>query len=171
MAQEKFAFNQLLDRQIQVQSTLFDKSATYNNIVVTLGYAGFFGIWNFSRNLINPSESKFLLTLLGFSLFLFVIWTVVTSFFVSLSNMKVGNALMADLLPIEKFQLLNKVEAEIKRSQLIYFLSWYWVFLLTLATGFLAGLLLLLLMVLDLIGIDASLFKMFAAIWGWFLTH
>lgn len=33
------------DRLIRFNSQLFDKASTYNNVVATLGYAGFFAIW------------------------------------------------------------------------------------------------------------------------------
>ena len=64
---------------IDFQSTLFDKSQNYNNIVVTLGYAGFFAIWNYVNDLLVEFDKALIALCLGVSLLVFILWTLLQS--------------------------------------------------------------------------------------------
>ncbi len=58
------------------QTQAFDKSQSYNNIIVTLGYAGFFAIWNFTNDNLVEFDRALIALLLGFSLLVFITWTL-----------------------------------------------------------------------------------------------
>ncbi|MDN5788244.1 hypothetical protein [Pseudorhodobacter sp.] len=154
---EEKALNELFDRQIEIQSALFDKSATYNNIVITFGYAGFFAIWAYARDELTRWDMQLVAALLGFSLLLFVIWTVVTSFFISIANIGMSKILMKEITASAKLAEIKLFETRNERRQLRYFISWYWIFLVCVLTGFSSGILLMVLLILDLLGLKPSI--------------
>lgn len=65
-----------LDALISVSSPLFDKAATYTNVVVMAGYLGFFTVWSNMSDFL--SDKEMLISALGItvSLIFFVFWEV-----------------------------------------------------------------------------------------------
>lgn len=150
------------DKLVEVQSRLFDRSATYNNITITLGYAGFLGIWSVHHDSLHPRDSQIIIGSIGASLLLFLLWTVASSFFTSTQNIQVSKIIMRpDRTPAQKMAELSLYEKKMARRQLVYFTSWYWMFLLPLLTGFAAGIALLLLIWADIVGLGFSLSGLF----------
>ncbi|WP_143079942.1 hypothetical protein [Roseinatronobacter thiooxidans] len=47
----------LVDFLVNVQAKTFDKAASYNNIVVSLGFAGFFTLWAWSQPVIDAVDA------------------------------------------------------------------------------------------------------------------
>ncbi|MCW9043271.1 MAG: hypothetical protein OQK05_07995 [Pseudopelagicola sp.] len=68
-----------LEFEVSRQAALFDKAATYNNVVVTLGYAGFFSVWSLVSQELSRTENAFVGLTLGFSLLVFIAWTLTNS--------------------------------------------------------------------------------------------
>ena len=155
---EEDALNRIFEKQIEVQSILFDRAATYNNVVVTMGYAGFFGILAYAKDSLDPRDIKLIVVLLGLSLFLFVIWTVVTSFVNAMTIMPLSKILMLEVTPTQKLLLITTQQKMAKRANLVYYNTWYFVFFISLISGFGAGLLLLGLIISDVLGFDFSLY-------------
>ncbi|MBW4707124.1 hypothetical protein KX928_04925 [Roseobacter sp. YSTF-M11] len=143
------------DQLIDIQSKLFDKVATYNNVVVTLGYAGFFAIWNYVSTDLGVADTRLVAIMLGCSLFLFVGWVVVGSFQASQLNIGIAKVLNdPSLTPFERQEKLEAVQLNKSKSQLRYFAVWYWVFYCSAGLGFFAGGYLLLLLLLRIVGIE-----------------
>jgi len=155
---------EFIDRAVQVQSQLFDKAATYNNIVVTLGYAGFFAIWNFIKRDIHVWDNLLVAGLLGMSLLIFIAWTVFSNMRLSVRNIGIAKILGSDSLSdTSKLNELRHIDAKWNKSDLRYYGAWYWVFLISVVSGFSAGILLLVLALLQMIEIDFSIHDL---IWG-----
>lgn len=153
---------QLGEIQLEVQSKLFDKAATYNNIVVSLGYAGFFGIWIWSRELIHPWDAKLTALLLGLSLFMFVLWNVVTNYVISVKNIKLSQLMTSTQPSVEiLIQKLVHLQRQIHKEQLAYYAAWYIIFLATSILGFLSGALLIILIGLDVLGLKVGVHSLF----------
>lgn len=58
----------------------YEAAAKYNGIVLTVGYAGFFGLWSMVKDMgiQFPKLHAIAALCMGFSLFIFVLWEVFT---------------------------------------------------------------------------------------------
>lgn len=137
---------------IDSQSVMFDKAAAYNNIVTTLGYAGFFAVWQTIRSEMKPWDNTLIAILLGVSLLLFVGWNILTMVVNSKRSIKIGRALSSSEDPDVLLIRYRQAEADANVITLRYYANWQWIFMLALFTGFLAGLLLLSLLFGSLVG-------------------
>jgi hypothetical protein len=152
----------ILEFQVTAQSQLFDKAATYNNIVVSLGYAGFISIWTWAQETLHPWDAMFSALLIGVSLFFFVLWNVVTTFIVSINNMKLSKILSkAHSSPTLKLLELDEQSREIEKRVLKYYATWYVIFLITAITGFVSGAILIILIGLKILGSNFGVHSLF----------
>jgi hypothetical protein len=144
-------------RLIADQSQLFDKAAAYNNIVVSLGYAGFFAIWNFTQDSIREIDNLLVAVLLGSSLLIFIFWTLITSFHNAIAARRIGKAVALDLeTREERVDALEDAKFETQKSALKLQRFWPFVFALSVGTGFSAGLLLIYILAGKMLGFEAS---------------
>lgn len=162
LSYEEQLHDKLDQRLMSNQSILFDKSQAYMNFVVTLGYAGFFGIWNLVKGFMHPWDMKLVAILLGVSLLVFIAWTLIAMVAGSSSVSRVAKALREN--PDGRDAMLEAVEAAEKENLkrgLILQRFWMPTFLISIATGFLAGILLLVLLMFDVVGHRFSLHELF----------
>lgn len=159
-AEQERQAKKLIDLMVDVQARLFDKAAAYNNLVVSLGFAGFLTIWVWSRDILHPWDSNLVLLLLGSSLFLFILWNVISSFLISRQNIKLGKIVSSNLPAATKIERIEVAEAEIRKWSLKYYAAWYFVFVLAATSGFIAGLLLLLVIGLRMANDDLSIYSL-----------
>ena len=148
---------QLVDLLVRVQSQLFDKAATYNNIVVSLGYAGFIAMWTWARGFLHSTDATIVALLLGTSLFLFVLFNVVTMFMISRQNIGLAKVLSTGKPPLFMLAEAQTFEAALRKSTLAYYGAWYIFFLVSSMIGFLSGAMLLVLIGFNLAGIDVGI--------------
>lgn len=154
-------------RLISFQAQLFDKAATYNNIVITFGYAGFFAIWNFVSDRLHSWDTVFIALLLGSSLLIFISWTLTVSFQNAFAMRKLAKVYTMDFENTEdKVTAIVEEESKISLAQMKLQKVWLVVFLFTVATGFSAGLALIALMLCRVLGIDFDLFDILVFIIG-----
>ncbi len=79
---------QIIEDQKQILSTLYDRSHTYNSIILVIGYAGFFGLWTLIKDYITDWQALWAAFLISISLvaliffetykMIFSSWLVVT---------------------------------------------------------------------------------------------
>ncbi len=73
-------FNQAVKLESENAAKQFERSRQYTTLVVTLGYAGIFGIWNFCTTVVPPSVNAVVGVLVGISLSMFVIFEILKMF-------------------------------------------------------------------------------------------
>ncbi len=154
-------------RLVAIQSQMFDKAANYNNIVITFGYAGFFAIWNFVSDRMHGWDTLVIALLLGSSLLVFIFWTLTVSFHNSVAMRKLTGVYLAEFENTEnKVAAIVKAESEINLSLMRLQRLWLYVFIFTVATGFSAGLALIVVMFCRVLGIDFDLVDLWVAVVG-----
>ena len=88
------------DKQVQMQRELVDKlqarSASYANVVIGFGYAGFFALWNMVEKVMPPWAHSVAGLCIGASLALFVGWEVFQMIFTSLHLRRVQRRLQTE---------------------------------------------------------------------------
>lgn len=150
----------IIEQQIKVNSAVFDKVAAYNNLVITIGYAGSFAIWNFVKDKMHTWDTLIIAFLLGISIFLFILWTLVNSF-INTNKMRNISLVLTDETSSnsDKIYKLDQIRHSERVNYLKFMQAWFCVFLISAITGMTAGLMLLLLIFLNIFSIDFSYYN------------
>ncbi|MBL3562593.1 hypothetical protein [Rhodovulum sulfidophilum] len=153
-------------RVISNLSAQFEKSTTYSSAVLTLGYAGLFGIWNFLADQLDNWDSALIGFTLGLSLFIYVIWTLGGIFFHSKMAIRVSKVLAREYDDWEKREdaVLDAIQGSQKAS-LLMLRFWQPIFLLSLIPGLLAAIILLSLAFLRVLNIEFSYSIVWDCVW------
>ena len=155
-----------LEWAVSAQASLFDKASSYNNVVLTLGYAGFFAIWNTVSEHLEPVENALVGLSLGTSLVTFIGWTILNSFLLTVNVRRYAVIVGTKFETFsDELEAHKQAEDKVKRANLRIQRFWPFVFLVTVITGF-VPILLLLLELLDLIG--GFEWDLAGTIWNWF---
>jgi hypothetical protein len=154
--------DRLIQDVISIQSALFDKSASYNNIVSTLGYAGFFAIWSIVNKGLSFEQNAFVGMFLGLSLLIFIIWTLINSFLLTVGIRKRALFLSQERESRQdEIEAYRMAEASIDRMFLNIQKWWVYIFSLSTALGLIAGIFLLAVLLQQMIGFEWPYIKSF----------
>ena len=80
----------------------FEYAKSYTNIVVALGYAGFFAVWNLTKEQLSDLIINISATLISISLLSFIIWEVGVMILRSFLFKKIVEILNSDINPNAK---------------------------------------------------------------------
>lgn len=115
-----------LDSYAKYGKEISKQAIHYTNIIITAGYAGFFGLWSISKDFINPTQAKITFILMGVSMFSFVIYEIIDNAF---SGSNIANGANALLKAKEQDDLMLKIKwAEIASTYDGYRALWYYQF-------------------------------------------
>ena len=151
--------NRALEDAVKAQSLLFDKAAAYNNVVSTLGYAGFFGIWTIVAPSLQASANAFVALMLGFSLAVFVWSTISTSIRLAFNSRRFAIIAGSDFKTHdEEIQAHRNAEDKINRANLIAQKQWPYIFSASILPAVVAGFYLFGEFILQIVGVDYTFF-------------
>lgn len=104
------------DAQERVMTVAYDKAATYTTIVIFGGYAGFFGIWQLTRDYLTKEQALWSAILILLSLLAFVLFEVIKLIVVSVGIIKQAAVLRDPTLKSDPERLLRALD-EMQKSQ------------------------------------------------------
>lgn len=146
-----------LEWSISHQAALYDKAATYNNITITLGYAGFFTIWSRVADQLGPTENAFVGLTLGVSLLLFIGWTLAGSVLLTMNFRRYAIIVNQEFDSFDdELDAHKQAEDKVKRAALRMQRFWPFTFGATVIFALLPALLLLSELLLQVAGVDIS---------------
>lgn len=96
-------------RKLLVES--FDKMIAYTNLLVALGYAGFFGLWTLTQKYITEKQALWAALFMLVSLSFFIFFEVYKTFSMSRMHQKLARILMNPEIEAS-VELTNKVFSE-----------------------------------------------------------
>lgn len=149
------------DRAVQDEAqfigVLYDKSSSYNNVVLTLGYAGFFAIWSKVSTSLSFTANAWVGALLGISLITFIAWTLV-NMLVNVRSLKLRNSELQKEFDSRAEQLDALARAHHLVQMRILSVLKYWpvTFGVTVISGFAAGVFLLAILISEMVGFQWS---------------
>lgn len=126
---------------IKIHSVLFDKAQAYTTLIFTLGYAGFFTLWNNTKDRLPTRVTALAAILVLFSLLVFLAWEVYLMHLRGQDNQDIMTVLEsggADLM-----QKLEVAKANAARRKLQLGKVGVWVQWLTTYPGFAGALILM----------------------------
>ena len=147
-----------LEWSVSVNAALYDKAATYINVVVTLGYAGFFAIWSQVAEQFEQAENAFIGLGLAISLILFVSWTLGTSIIITQKFRQYAILVDQEFDSFdEELEAHRHIEDKINRSALRLQRYWPAVFFTVVFFAVVPGIILLSELLFKVGGIDLGL--------------
>ena len=154
LEKERLKANQelLLDGIVKVNAQTFDSAKSYNNVVLTLGYAGFFALLGFVREQIRSVDTLFLVFIMSVSVFIFVTWTVLNSIRMSHEMQSYSKILSAE--SVSAAEILKRYDEQKLKDQktlLAYNKRWYLVFISSFLSAFIGGVVLLIVVIGNMI--------------------
>jgi hypothetical protein len=138
---QEAAAKELLDNQIKLVTTIYEKAQAYTNLLIAAGYAGFFALWSLTRQYITKEQAigaaLFVLTSLVTFVLFEVFKNVASAYFLiprvnALGDPRAEKDLQSVL---QRFKVLD---AASKAFSLKFVKVWYVVLTICIVTG-LAG--------------------------------
>lgn len=110
---------EVVDTQVKIITATFDKSVAYTNIMIAAGYAGYFGLWQFTKDLLSKQQALWSALLVLVSLVSFILFEVAQMIMIPRSiQKKVQLFGQPDVIgnPEDLLQRLRKVESAQQRA-------------------------------------------------------
>lgn len=105
----------ILEMQIKISGALYDKAAAYTNLIIIGGYAGYFGLWQLTKDHLSKQQSLWSALLVLASLFVFIVFEVIKMVITSRAMVAHAKVLRSPAVRDDPDELLK----QLKRSQLI----------------------------------------------------
>jgi hypothetical protein len=139
--EQERAAAELAEAQIKVTTASFDKAAAYTNLMLLGGYAGFFGLWQLTKDFLTKPQALWAALLVLASLAAFVLFEVVKMVLVHrrvIAQLVVLRSPAARASPESLMHSLNELEAAQDMNSKPFLLFWATTVAFTVGTG-LAG--------------------------------
>ena len=124
--------HELLEARKKLLSSSYSKAGAYTNMVLGLGYAGFFGLWALTKEYLTNDQVLWAALLMLISLLTFILFEVYKSFYTSKSLLGMARA-MSD--PQNFHQKILQWESENQTKTIRFGMIWSSVFWVTVITG------------------------------------
>jgi hypothetical protein len=136
---------------LQTQEKAFQQAEAYSKTMVTLGYAGLFGIWAFVKDHLSHRAILVTALLAGFSLIIYVAWEVGQMIHRTTLQLRLNRALKEH--PTDQAKAINDFVERTRAGMVRGGHIWMVIQILTVIPGFLAALVLIYNVFADLTGL------------------
>jgi hypothetical protein len=128
--------NQLADAQVKLMTVLFDKATAYTNLIILGAYAGFFGLWQITKEYLSKQQALWSALLMLISLLFFVLFEVVKMIVIQRNITAKATALRKPETK-QSPTALAKVFGEIDQTheRVNYHFMHYWIFTTVVTVG------------------------------------
>ena len=159
--------DELLAKIQSFQTESLQKTQAYNNVVVSLGYAGMFAIWQFVAEDMPPRDNALVAVLFGLSLLGFVLWILITSIGGQLRAVAAVKELMDPHTSNHtKLALMKRHEDNVRSKHARVLITWQLLFGFAVLTGLAAGAAILSLSFAILVDVEFSIVDLAASLFG-----
>lgn len=143
--EERRQIELIVDSQIRIITGAYNQASAYTNLIIIAGYAGFFALWQMTKDYLGRKQTLFSALLMLFSVLIFMLFEVYKAHYSSRVLRDYQNAVQnreeTTTLPelVEKMKGFEQVE---QRAALRFVTLWHATFWATTITGVGAGLIL-----------------------------
>jgi len=118
---------EISDTQIKVITATFDKSVAYTNLMLVGGYAGFFGLWQLTKEYLSKPQALWAALLVLISLVSFILFEVIKMVHISRAIQKQAGILNSPATrsdPQLLIKQLNELQAIQERGSIRFMIFW-----------------------------------------------
>lgn len=137
--------DQVIDVQIRIIAGAYDKADAYTNLIIVAGYAGFFALWQFSKDNLGRREAIVSALLMIISIAVFVVFEIWKAHYTSRLLRQYAKTIQDPqnkTSPERLLTAMNNFEAAERAAAVHFVRFWQAVFWLTTITGLAAALVL-----------------------------
>ena len=121
---------------LKATSTLYDKAASYTNLVMAAGYAAYFAMWSNTVSLISHCLARTSAILMLISLMVFIFWEVAKMVLIGLNNKNLAKVALAPLNEFDALLQAHQIKEHTLNARLA--LTWPLVLIIAIPTAFIA---------------------------------
>lgn len=132
----------VIEAQTKVLSSVFDKSAAYTNLIVLAGYAGFFGLWQLTKEYVTADIARLSALFMLVSVVTFVAFEVVKMVVIQHNIMEKAKVLKSPAVQKSSQAFISaftEMEAVHERVQFHFMRFWLVAMLVTILSGMTAA--------------------------------
>lgn len=129
-----------MEKAIELNARVYEKSASYSNVMMLAGYAGIFAIWTFVKTDLSPRATEVVALLLGMSLIIYVTFELYAMFMRAQPLSEVAKQTSAK--PTDFFAAMQNIEMRQNRRALHAAIVWRVTFWPAVVLGYASALLL-----------------------------
>lgn len=74
--EKKHISEAIVETQVKIISTTYDRAASYSQLIMIAGYASFFGVWSLTKPYLTPSQARWSAVFMIISVCFFVLFEV-----------------------------------------------------------------------------------------------
>jgi hypothetical protein len=143
--EEKRQIDLIVDTQVRIITSAYDKANAYTNLIIIAGYAGFFALWQMTKDYLGRKQALLSALFILVSLIVFIVFEIYKAHFTSRVLRRYQQAVVN---PENKNSLVTLVETmnSFERSEMqsaLHFVTfWNFTFWVTTITGLAAGIIL-----------------------------
>ena len=131
--------NKVFEGQLRLYGALYEKAATYTNLILVVGYAGFFGLWSLTRLYLSKPQALLAASLMLLSLAIFVFFEVYKGAITSMATQRRSKTLFDGSSKPDAQTFIENIqhlEAENLKDSLRLSRVWPWTFEAAVIFGF-----------------------------------
>jgi hypothetical protein len=110
---------EILDTQIKIVTATFNQAAAYTNLILLGGYAGFFGLWQLTKDYLSRDQALWSALLVLISLLFFILFEVIKMVLITKVTLKKARVLQspgAMSTPTRALASLKDLESSFEHS-------------------------------------------------------
>lgn len=124
--------SEIFEAQERLMSSLFDQAKAYSQVVLGIGYVSIFASWAFTKDFLSKNEVFWSALLVSLSIFVFVIFEVLSMFLTSRTLLGVAEAVQNPAQFSAILEKRRKADAKLFKG---YARSWVWCWAFSVLTG------------------------------------
>ena len=134
--QQERQATELVDAQVKMLTAVFDKATAYTNLMIVGAYAGFFGLWQLTKDYLTKPEALWSALLVFVSLFFFVVFEVTKMVVVQIQITSKAKALQSPEVRTSPQALALRLgEIASSHERVNFAFMWYWVATMVVTVG------------------------------------
>lgn len=128
---------EIVEFQTRIMANVIERAAAYNSVLILACYASFFGLWQITKDSLDPKWGIFAALLMAISAAFFVIFEVAKTFYTSRQLLKLQKTIFGPHKnnPTKILEEFAKYEAKSKVIHVALVPFWYVSFSVSLMTG------------------------------------
>lgn len=134
--------SEILDTQIKIVTAAYNQSVAYTNLILLAGYAGFFGIWQLTKEHLTQGQTLWSALLILVSLLFFVLFEIVKMILITKLTIRKAKLLKSSEVtssPSSTLKALKEVESSFERSAGPFMVYWVVSIAISLTTALVAA--------------------------------
>jgi hypothetical protein len=136
--EDKHRVEEFIEMQMKIISASYEKAMAYTNLIIVAGYAGFFALWQITKDYLSRNQVLWSALLMLISIILFVVFEIYKAYYSSRTLMDIGKILSDPENRSSLATLVSEMEKynlDEQKRYIRFGRTWHIVFIVTVLSG------------------------------------